>query len=263
MIDKDKYTSHIIDEETRKIIIKNMSALESCIKTYSVKKTDFLDPYQTKLFQGILNSFDEIKYKTVGGPKGSERSIVQIYPYYLLDDDIEEAVSAIRIKVNSDFSRLTHRDVLGSLMSLGLVREKIGDIYIHSDIIYIIVDANIKAYVKMELARIKNIKVSPEIINLSDVKISSAQLKEKNLVFSSSRLDNIISQAYNLSREKSMNIVKQGKVKVSYRPTNKPSEKVEKNALISVKGKGRFIYYGDEKRETKKGNWNIRIAYYI
>lgn len=233
------------------------------MNNYDVRKTDFLDPYQQELFIGILNRFEGFSYKKSSILPNVERVIIQVFPAYMDIEDIEPSISSIRIKNNSDFVDVTHRDVLGSVMSLGVVREKIGDIYITEEDIYIITDSNLAKYIQLNLERIKNIKVSPEIVPISTVKISRPNLKIKNLIFSSSRIDNIISGAYNISRDKAINIVKSNRVKIDFRPISKPSEKVEKNALISVKGKGRLIYFNDDIRITKKGKLNTKVAYYV
>ena len=42
MIDKNKYTSFIKDEETKTFIIKNISKIEGVLKHFDEKKTDFM-----------------------------------------------------------------------------------------------------------------------------------------------------------------------------------------------------------------------------
>lgn len=264
MIDKDFYTSHIKDEETRLVIVKNLSYLKTVLKNHGEKNTDFLDPYQTHLFTSILNSFsDEISYRCCGGFDDSERKMVQIYPFYKDEGDIELPISAIEIKVASDDSTITHRDILGVLMSLGIVREKIGDIYIKESKMYAILDKNISRYVVMNLSKAKDQSVSVDVIKLEEIKKQEPKYEYKSISISSNRLDNIVAGAYNLSRDKASSLVVSKKVKVDFRPVERASEKVEGKSLISVKGRGRFVYFGDEVRISKKGRLHTKIGIYI
>ena len=49
--------------------------------------------------------------------------------------------------------------------------------------------------------------------------------------------------AFNLSRKKSMDIIKSENVKVNFEIIEKPSKEIEEGDMISVRGLGRFILY--------------------
>ena len=90
--------------------------------------------------RGILNSLF-----LFGGYEGAERQISVILPEYIsgydgnashkafefFSEEIGEAVKAIKIK-GSGYRSLSHRDYLGSLLSLGIERDRLGDIVIEN-----------------------------------------------------------------------------------------------------------------------------------
>ena len=57
------------------------------------------------------------------------------------------------------FETLTHRDILGALMSLGIKRELFGDIVEKDKDFYLAVDRHIYEYLKDHLSMIKRSKV--------------------------------------------------------------------------------------------------------
>lgn len=258
MIDKNKYTAFIKDEETKTFIIKNISKIEGVLKHFDEKKTDFMNPYEQKVFISILNAFsEEISYALFGGDEKSERKLFVIYPVYQMDE-IKCPVKLLRLYGNFKFEKISHRDCLGALMSMGIVREKTGDIYLHEDYVDIVIDESIDDYLLTNFKSIRHCSVKSEILDIDELEVSNQEFDLKLCSVSSLRLDNIISEAYNLPRATSTNIVKSNRVKVDYEPILSPSKEVLDNCLISVKGYGRFKYIA-QKGMSKKGKIRVEL----
>lgn len=259
-IDKEKYTGFINDADAKQTVIKNISKLETVLESHIEKHTDFLDPYVQGLFISIINAFDELKYKLYGGTVQSERKVIQIYRHYLQEDELMDPLSYLQINYQSD--DITHKDVLGSVLSLGIVREKIGDIYIKKNNAQIIVDNSVSGFIKLELKKIKNVNVDIKEIQKEDIIKPEQALEEKIIFVPSLRIDNIISSAYNISRAKASEIIKSKRVKINHEQISSSSQLVELKSLISTKKMGRIILLDDEISFTKKGNIKLNIGYY-
>lgn len=260
MIDKNKYTSFIKDEETKLIMIKNMSKIQGVQKHFDIRKTDFMNPYEQKVFISILNAFsDEISYKSFGGSEDSERKLFVIYPNYILD--IEIPIKLLRLYGNFKFEKISHRDCLGALMSVGIGREKIGDIYVGNDSVDIVIDEDIDNYISQNISSIRHTSVKAKILDITDIVIVDAKTTSKIHSVSSLRIDNIIAEAFNLSRAMATNIVKANRVKVDYEPILNPAKNIEKNSLISVKGYGRVKFISEEGI-SKKGKYRIKLEFF-
>ncbi len=145
---------------------------------------------------------------------------------------------------NMKFSdSLTHRDVLGSLMNLGYERDEFGDIYLKENDIYVFVLDEISNNVKKELKKIKHTTVEVELLLSSSCPYKN-ELEERNINISSPRLDAMLAETFNLSRNDAQklilgkNVFSQGKniLANDYLP--------KENERISVKGYGKFIYLG-------------------
>ena len=138
-MDKIKLTSYIKDIGLKNKMFKIIDKANGCLKNYDVRYSDFLNPFEVENAKAILNSNDDLKYSVDGGYDESERKIVFIYPFYMEYEDIDETLRFIQIEGNFKFKSISHKDYLGSLLSLGIKREKIGDIIIHENFCQVIV----------------------------------------------------------------------------------------------------------------------------
>lgn len=257
--DKEKYVAHIKDKEQILNMRKVLDKIEIVLTHHSIQATDFLNPYERRLSKSILNRFENISYSEDGGFLNAERKIISIYPDYLAFESIEAPI--VPLSINGDIKGLSHKDFLGSLMGLGITREKIGDILIHEENSQVIVEDLISDYIIFNLEKVGNKNVKIKKIKKNELKEGKKDYKEKNITMPSLRLDVVMSNALKLSRNDSMNIIKSGRVKVNWEPISKPFFEVNSGDLISVKKYGRFIL-SDVLGKTKKGRIKAKITIY-
>lgn len=259
-IDKDFYTSHVQGDDYILKMKKILDNVEMVLNNHRLESTDFMDPYERYLAKSILNRFDDISYLEDGGLEESERKIMSIYPYYFEHGDIENKLSFLRIEYPN--AELSHKDFLGAILNMGITREKLGDLYVHDKHTFVIVKNEIKDYLLYNLTKISNIKVKIKEVQRVDLEAAEEEYKEVNNFVSSLRLDKVISTIYNLSRQNSLKLIKSDRIKVNFKPVNKPSIELEEGDLISAKGYGRSIFHSINGT-SKKGNYNITIRILI
>lgn len=256
--DKDKYTSHIKEQdkifEMRKVIDK----IEIVTNNHIIESTDFLDPYEIRLAKSILNRFSEISYLEQGGHKNPERKIIVIYPFYQGNYNIRDYIVTFRI--TGSLNDLTHKDYLGAILNLGIKRNKIGDILVHENFGYITVKEEISDFIQLNLERIGNQKINIETIDSDCIEPLVERYREIKTTLMSNRLDVYLSSAYNLSRQKSSDLIKGNFVKVNWEPISKLNKELSVGDIISVRGYGRSILYSEDGLSRKgKIKANIRI----
>lgn len=238
-IDKEFYTSHINDSEKQIKMRRVLDKIEIVLSSHIPQTTDFLDPFEIHLSQSILNRFSDVKYKIYGGYEKAERRIIIIYPDYYDSHKLSAGVSALKIS-NAD-EKLNHKDYLGAILSLGIIREKTGDILIHNDFAFLIVKEEIEDFILYNLDKVRNKNIDLMKINFSDIIEPEIDYKETTKFLKSLRLDSALSAAYNLSRKDSMQIIKSNNVKVNWQPIDKGSYEIKKGDVISARGYGRAI----------------------
>ena len=256
-MDKIKLTSHIKDIDLKNKMFKIIDKANGCLKNYDVRYSDFLNPFEVENAKAILNSDTNLKYSVDGGYDESERKIVFIYPFYMEYEDINDTLRFIQIEGNFKFKSISHKDYLGSLLSLGIKREKIGDILIHDNFCQVIVSEDICDFIVINLEKVSRNNVKVKEIPVKDIARSELHFKEISFTVSSLRIDSIISGVYNLSRNESVKLINNEKVQINYEKITSCSKEIKSGCLISVRGKGRsqITNIGDL---TKKGKIKVQ-----
>lgn len=155
------------------------------------------------------------------------------------DSEIEPNFKTITLRSVYSDETLSHRDVLGALMHIGIERDTFGDIYITDTHIYIQVVAELKQVFK-DLHQIK-----ADFIYFEEIDELPTTLKEKSetitVFVDSLRVDALVSKAFNIQRDDVKVLIDQEKVKINYFPIQKYTILVKPYDIISVRGFGRIV----------------------
>ena len=247
---KNEILLSISDKDDKMLISSVYDKLEqSGLKNYSCY-SDFLDARQLRLIEGFFGFLkDDLVF--YGGILDAERKIAtKRYEYS------EVPIKIIKIKTPAD---ITHRDVLGSLMSLGIKRQKIGDIII-DDFIYIAVKDEIKDYILENFTKIRNYNIEPILSDSDGIKREQEYI-EIPVTVPSLRIDAVIASMINLSREKSKELILSGRVNLNHFEILDNRKTLNLNDIISIKGVGRFKL-SQINGTTKKDRIRIVILKY-
>ncbi|MEA1974242.1 MAG: YlmH/Sll1252 family protein [Bacillota bacterium] len=223
-------------------LIKTISIIEQGVKYYFKEYTNFLPPSVYILINDYYIS-DDFTIKYYGGIESAERKIVMIKPYYEEFEDVELPIIPIEINFSEKFSNIDHRDVLGSLMALGIKRDTIGDIYVHDSFCHIIIKKSILEFLLLNFRKVRNTTIFIKEISFKEVKYCEAKYNIINVTISSNRLDTIISKGFNIDRVTAKKKVNSEIVKVNHKLVDNPHLKLNEGDLISVRGEGRIILY--------------------
>lgn len=194
-----------------------------------------------------------------GGFEDCERKVLGVFPEWEESEENKFPISVI--KFTSGFTKkLTHRDYLGTVMSLGIDRVKIGDILVEESSAYVFVYSDIAEYIKNNISKISNIGVKSEILSGDNIDIPRKNYRIAEAVCASLRLDAVIAGALNVSRNVSVQLISAGKVKLNYREESHASKLLKEGDLVSVRGYGRF-FLEEAGNETRKGRLHITVKF--
>ena len=225
--------------------------------------TDFLDMSQLSIFYGMEKDLSYVGTCVSGGAEGCERCIVRFGSPELFGYDESFPIVLLRISpVMKKFADiLTHRDFLGSVIGLGIERSKLGDILVRDNEGYIFVMDTISEYIVENLSSVKHTSVKVSVCD--DIpEALSPKFLEESIIVSSNRLDAIIAKVFNLSRNAALNLISEGKVFVCGRQETGNAKTLKDGDVVSVRGKGKFIFSG-EGGNTKKDKLYIEVKKYI
>lgn len=169
--------------------------------------------YQKNLVEKLLNTIKCKNYLFFGGSKEAERTVVIFYPdkfdKNIVEKNYTNIMGVVEILLPNDLKEsYTHRDYLGGLMKLGIKREKIGDIIVFNEGAHIIVLNEIINFVKENLLSLTRFSKSNIQINkIEELHKQETKTQEIQIIVSSLRLDNIISELARTSRTKAEEII--------------------------------------------------------
>lgn len=216
----------------------------------------FYSPNMWKYLQKVVSQFG-VSCSTYGVFSESERRIIGFNVYSTYNFPI----IMIKISYNSKFTILKHKDFLGAITSLGIKREKIGDLILKDNECYVPIYEDLYEYIKINLSHIA--KVPCKVQKLDNTQeIPEFNFEEKIIIINSNRLDAIVSDLCNISRNKALSLINSGKVLLDYEQVIRKDKKVEENSTIIIRGFGKFKM-GQEMGCTAKGRIKVSFKKFI
>ena len=253
------YSSGNNSPEDRLLLAKARDRLFLCQETSEPAFTDFLDPLRAEKFTGLLSRESNLCIAAFGGEAESERKIIGFSESPLSWEDFP--IDAVLIeygkkRATDHTARPAHRDLLGSLVGLGLERGKIGDIVLAEGKAKAYVCRGVSEFIRLSLAKVGRTAVEVSVVPVEnpsrESEFVSRREEELLLAVASMRLDCVLGAAYRLSRGKVSELVKSGRVYVNWNEISDGSKNIGENDVITVRGEGR-VRIVEIRGETKSG----------
>ena len=225
-----------------------------------IANTEFLNESQIAFSKKELIKQKETRYFFFGGYEEAARKILIIYPEKIEKEEviknINNIVTAIKVQIpNEIYGKLEHKNYLGTIMSFGLARERIGDIIVYEDKAYIIVLKENAEYIKNELKQEKRFKKAKiEIIDINKIEAKPIEFDEFNISVNSLRLDNIVSEILKTSRKVAQEQIEQEKIFINYETETKNTIGLKEKDVLVIRGKGKYIveeFLGTNKKRKR------------
>ena len=232
------------------------TVFRECFEKEKPYVSNFLTIAEQDIFILESKKYPSLRLTFDGGIKNAEYQKAIITPN---SKEISNEISIIKISYNPRYLTLSHRNLLGTMIHLGISRNRIGDIVIHNDYALVAICSNLVTFFKENMTSIHHQEVKVEEY-FGEVILEDNGV-EKTLFLQSVRLDSIIAQAFNLSREESSEIIKREMVKVNQKVTVKSFQNLKACDIISVAHKGR-IKIIDDSTLSRSGRVVMKIKIY-
>lgn len=267
-MDKQEILKKYNKPEDKLLISKLLDQEEICRCKNKITTTDFLDLHEQYLLEKILKENKINNYVIHGGINEAERKIILFYPEKL--EQIAKNnpknlldISAIRINLPKELeSKYSHKDYLGAIIKIGIVREKAGDIIVDKNGADILIKNEILDFALINLKDLTRFSKSEMVkIKLEEVKEKIQNMQEIKIIVPSMRLDAIVSELARTSRNKADELLNLGKVFVNFENITKGTKQIKEKDIITIRGKGRFII-DKIQGQTKSGRTVLMINQY-
>lgn len=193
------------------------------------------------------------------GYDGAERALAVITPPKFFGEKALP-ITYLEIRVHGD-EEISHRDIMGAVMALGVKREMLGDIITSLTPPVMVVGDKIADYIILNLEKIG--KAGVDIVK-TDTAPTPPEPEFEEIVASvaSLRLDSIVSEGFKISRSDAAEFIKKSAVAVNWEEQTSPSKAVKVGDRISLRGKGKILVY-EQGGLSRKGRTFVTIRKYI
>ncbi len=224
--------------------------------------TDFLGLSEQDIF---WREEEKLRYAGIhlwGGCENADRVMVRFGSADELGYEMPFPIVCIHIQplARKFADELSHRDFLGALMNLGIERSILGDIKVGEKQAYLFCMDSMAEFICENLTQVKHTHVKCAITEEYHIVPEEAPM-QVIIQVQSLRVDAVLAKVYNMSREKSLELFRTGKVYVDGRLCENNSRQLKAGETVNARGYGKFILTG-EPRETRKGKLAAEAAVY-
>lgn len=228
---------------------------ERSFQTGRYTYSDFLSEGECAQFLAEAGKFSFASPYLFGGADGCVRKVVRFGD--ISENNLRFPISTLKISPkNQKFAeKLSHRDILGATLSLGIERALIGDIIINDNISFIFCLDRIADFLTQNLNRIRHTEVicarSPETIPPSNTR------KTERYFASSLRRDCVIAAVFRLSRNDVKEAFEHDLITINGIFCKNISAEIRSGDSIALRGKGKFYFISSER--TARGSEHITV----
>lgn len=222
--------------------------------------TGFLGLGEMDVFRQLEKELNYAGWRMDGGHSQADRCIIRFGKEEELGYSVPFPICCIQIApIAVKFAdQLSHRDFLGALMNLGIERSTLGDIKIGENCGYLFCLESIAPFICEQLIQVKHTAVICKVIQNPE-EYPEEEPQRLTLQVQSLRADAVIAKVFGMSREKSLELFRTGKVFAEGRLCENPSRLLKQGESVSVRGFGK-LFLAEEARETRKGKLSVKVA---
>ncbi len=261
MKNRDRIIRYYRGTDNGELAARLIDLADGASKGRPYEVSEFVSPGGLAIAETIQAHVPSLTVQSFGGYDGAERvRIAFIRDGY--DGPVDYGITACRVSWDERYRLLGHRDVLGSLMSLGISRERFGDIIMGEAGAIVLVDTPLVNYLKQNFDKIAMVPVSVDEASLSDIVPREEKVKEIKTTVASLRLDAIASSGFGISRTKAAEAINGDRVQVNWQPAKGPSQAVAEGDVISLRGRGR-MEIAQITGQSRKGRIGVLLKRYM
>ena len=252
------------DEETRMLLARALDKLDAAQRRSVPSHTQFLSPAQRVAVERLINASGHPRHLFAGGFPDAERNICVFLPDWMEEEDWpsgEHPLAALEFTASAG-AKLSHRDWLGSILGLGLTREKIGDLLVEENRCQVILLAETAPILLSQLEKVARYPVSGRTISLEELTPPARTVKLIRDSFATLRLDAVTASAFSLPRSKAAALISSGRVSLNHVECTKPDRAVGEGDIITCRGSGKCVIK-QINGQSKKGRIMAELERYV
>ncbi len=259
---REKILRYYRGTEGEPVVQKLVNLTDALAKTHKYRLSGFLDPYGQEIAEMVLANLGGFHLSFDGGYHGAERARAMLTDVDFKGTPSGFDISCVSATWDERFAHVTHRDVLGAVLGLGISREAIGDLLLSQGSVRILCTSEMEEFLVKNLDKIGAIPVKAEVYSLADIAPREERCKEIRATVASLRLDSITASGFGISRSRAAMDIDADKLRLNWQPVKGPSQAVKEGDVLSMRERGRIVIERIDG-QTKKGRTVVVLKRYL
>ena len=211
---------------------------ERCAMRGVVTNTGFLSPAEQQELSYMSLPQGAAK-KLFGGGPGCERAVLFLLPEWEDVESFDGDGELCAVHYKSYFGAPGHRDYLGTILALGIRRDRVGDIRLSGEDAWVFCMKSVIPVLIGDLTRAGRYTVKGEACPLSAVPALQREVRSVRFTVKSPRLDAVLGDLFGLSRANAADDIREGLVSLNYAECFRTDAPIREGDVLSLKGKGK------------------------
>jgi photosystem II S4 domain protein len=238
----------------------NAAAAET-LRTWEPRWTPFLDPLVLREAEARLGALSDVHLSSEGGYGGAlrRRLLLQRQETVAAQTAPPPGLVGLEISGNFLFDPATPAEMREGLHQAGAAAGEVGDLWQRGDrgAQGVITEA-LATWLDGCLGQVRSVEVRFETRPLAELRFPAERApRALQTVEASLRVDAVASAGFGLSRTRLADWIRQGGLRVDWRPISSPSHAVKPGQRIQLEGRGELEI--TEAAPTQRGRWRISM----
>ena len=262
MKDREKILNYFsaASEEAGEMAARLLDMAESVDRGRPFAVSPFMSPFAVQIGMTVAAHMKTIECRCWGGYHEAERVRIA-FCRGDYDGPVDFGVAALSVTWDGRYRLIGHRDVLGSLMGLGIERDVLGDIIMQGAGAQVLADAKMAEWLIENFTKVAMVPVTVKEIPLSEVTPPKQEAKIVRATVASLRLDAVGAAGFGISRSKMTSAIDGERVQVNWQTAKGPSQAVKPGDVVSFRGRGR-LEIKELTGTSRKGRIGVLIEKY-
>lgn len=238
-----------------------IAAADQALRCWEPVWTDFMEGGLREGAEQMLASLAELDQASWGGFPGAERRrlLLQRREAALPATGTPSGLVGLEISGNFLFDRAECGDFRSGLLAVGVRPGDLGDIWLRGDRgAQAIITTTQAGPLDGTGARVRSVEVRLDVRPLEQLQLpAERQPRRFQTVEASLRLDAVASSGFGLARNRMVEKILQGKVRLNWQPISRPSRLLRTGDRVQLEGRGELRLEAVES--TRRERWRIAI----
>lgn len=237
------------------------AAAEETLRTWAPCWTPFLDPLLQRAAEARLGALSDLHLSSEGGYGGALRRRLLLQRQEAVGSAAAPPAGLVGLEISGNFlfDPATPAEMREGLHQAGASPGEVGDLWPRGDrgAQGVITEA-LATWLDGCLGQVRSVEVRFEARPLAELRFPPERApRALQTVEASMRVDAVASAGFGLSRTRLADLIRQGVLRVDWRPISSPSQLLKAGQRIQLEGRGELEI--TEATATQRGRWRIAM----